>query len=382
MIIQNATVFTGEQMIERTNVRFEDGIIQEIGTDLTPKAGEKQWDAQGKVLAPGFIDIHIHGYAGRDSMEGEEAILEMASGMTRHGVTGFLPTTVSATIEETHFCVMGTKKAMARQHNGSKVLGCHMEAPFLNINKKGAQRGDTLLAPSLEDYKRMTEGCEDVVRVLTLAPELPGAQELMEALKGKVMLSIGHTEADCALASKAVDWGATQVTHIFNAMSPLHHREPGVVGTALSDDRLFVQLIADLIHLHPTAVKVVIAAKGADLVVLITDAMMATQMPDGQYELGGLPVYVKGGAARLVDGDNLAGSTLTMDAAVRNLILTLGIAPQAALTMASTTSAKSIGLDDKLGHIAPGYPADMVLLNDQWQVVSTFVDGREVYSAQ
>lgn len=225
----------------------------------------------------------------------------------------------------------------------------------------------------------MTQGCQDVVRMITVAPEMEGAEAFIRAVKDRMLVSVGHTMATCAQAIQAADWGATQITHLFNAMTPFEHREPGVPGAALSDGRFTVQVIADMIHLHPAAVKMAILAKGPAKVELITDAMEATDMPDGEYELGGLPVYVKNGAARLVHGDNLAGSTLTMDKAVKNVITQLGIDPAWALRMATATPAQAIGQGDRMGKVAQGYLADLVLLDAGWTVERTIIGGKTVY---
>ena len=379
MLIRGASIFDGEMLKEGLDVRIEGERIVRLGHQLQPLSGEEVVEAQGKVLSPGFVDVHIHGFGGRDTMQGKEAVLFMAENMTRHGVTGFVPTTMCATIQETHFAVSGVKAAMEEQTAGARVLGCHMEAPFLNPAKKGAQRLETILKPNMADFEAMTQGCQDVVRMITVAPEMEGAEAFIRAVKDKILVSVGHTMATCAQAIQAADWGATQITHLFNAMTPFEHREPGVPGAALSDGRFTVQVIADMIHLHPAAVKMAILAKGPAKVELLTDAMEATDMPDGEYELGGLPVYVKNGAARLVHGDNLAGSTLTMDKAVKNVITQLGIDPAWALRMATATPAQAIGQGDCMGKVAQGYLADLVLLDAGWTVERTIIGGKTVY---
>ncbi len=380
MLIRGASVFDGTSIKTGLDVRVEGGRIAHVSPKMQPLSGEEVIDAQGKMLSPGFVDVHIHGFGGRDSMEGEDAVRFMAEKLPSHGVTGFLPTTMCATIEETRLCVSGVKQAMDNPTPGARVLGCHMEAPFLNPEKKGAQRLETILKPNMSDFEAMTEGCQDVVRMITVAPEMEGAEEFIRAIRDRILVSVGHTMASCEVCRQAADWGATQITHLFNAMTPFDHRNPGVPGAALSDERYIVQIIADLIHLHPAVVKTAIRAKGPDKVELITDAMMATDMPDGQYDLGGQPVCVMQGAARLVHGGNLAGSTLTMDKAVKNVVEQLGIEPEWALRMAATTPAEAIGKGDCMGRIAPGYLADLVLLDADWRVERTIVGGKTVYA--
>lgn len=378
MLIRNASVFDGERLHAHLDVRVEGALVTKRGWSLQPVSGEPVVEAEGCVLAPGFIDVHIHGYAGHDMMEGEDAVRHMSRGLTRHGVTSFLPTTMSASVEETNRAVRAVSRTMGNAP-GARVLGCHLEAPFLNARKKGAQRADTLLAPSLEAYRALVQGGEQAARLLTLAPELPGARALIEALRGEIVLSAGHTTATYDEMEQAAGWGISQVTHLFNAMNPLHHRDPSVPGAALSDDRLSVQMICDFVHLHPAVVRLAWASKGAGRCLLITDAMMATQMQDGLYDLGGQPVEVKAGQARLTDG-TLAGSTLTMDQAVRNLIHGLGLPAADVLRMAATTPANCLG-EGRLGVVREGCPADLVLLDSEWQVRATYVNGRMAYSS-
>lgn len=378
MIIKNAKVLIGDKFVTGMDVRIQGDRIAEIGATLT---GEDAIDAQGKVLAPGYCDIHTHGYGGHDTMDGEDGALGMSSGLVKHGCTSFLPTTVSAPVAPSAFAVQGVKKAMQRQTAqkpcGAAILGCHMEGPFINDAKRGAQDPNGILVPSIDTYKDIVGDAGKIVRLMTVAPEVAGAEALCRYILPNVRIAVGHTIASAEQTEDAASWGCTQITHMFNGMNALHHREPGVPGAALADERYSVQLIADLIHLHRLAIKLCYNAKGYERCILITDAMSATCMGDGRYKLGALDVIVKNGEARLPEG-NLAGSTLTMDRAVKNVIETVHIPAELALQMASRIPAQSIGETDR-GIIEVGKRADLILLDGDWSVVRTMVDGQTVY---
>ena len=259
---------------------------------------------------------------------------------------------------------------------GADIAGAHMEGPFLGAAYPGAQKAGANLAPTRENYARLTEGAQDVVRLLTLAPENPGARDLIAALAARgVAVSAGHTDAKYEQIREAMESGLTQMTHLYNCMSPLHHRAPGAVGAALTLEGLSSQVIADGIHLHPAAVK--LAVRACCRVLLITDAMEAADMPDGDYDLGGQKVFVRGGAARLAAG-NLAGSTLTLERGVRNAMRFAGISLEQAAVMASANVADALGLADR-GRIRPGLRADLCLLDAAGEVRMTLVAGKIVY---
>ncbi len=376
MLIYNAIACV-EGRLTRASVRTMDGKITEIG-ELTAVPGERAVDAQGQYLLPGFVDVHIHGYAGHDTMQGEAAVRAMAHGLGEQGVAAFLATTMSASIEDTRAALLGVKTVMQSSREGARVVGAHMEAPFMNPKHAGAQLPEHFLAPDMAAYERMTEGASDIVRLITLAPELPGAQAFIRAVTAQgVRVAVGHTDATAEQLHAAADWGATQVTHLFNAQTPLHHRLPGVPGAALTDPRVAVQVIADLIHLHPDTVRLAIAAKHGCAcgsgVLLITDAMEAAGMPDGQYELGGQCVYVKDGAARLAAG-TLAGSTLKMHEALHNAIVKLGTDPEQAIEMVTEAPARSIGIEADYGRIAVGCAARFALMDKDWRFAKALTE--------
>ncbi len=375
MIIANARVLVGGKILPGTDMLIQNGRIQAVGKELK---GAKRLDARGALLAPGFVDLHMHGCAGDDAMDGGDAVRRMAEWLPKTGVTAFTPTTMCDALDNTRGALEGVKRAMENP-SGARVLGCHLEGPFLNATRKGAQPERFVKNPSLDAYARIVDGYEALPRVITVAPEIDGATELIGILKSSVAVSAGHTDATAEQFEAAVDAGITQVTHLFNAMSPFTHRAPGVAGAALSDERVRVQLIADLIHLHPLALKLAWRAKGPALCLLITDAMAATGMPDGDYRLGANRVLVRSGAARLEDG-TLAGSTLTMDRAVRNMVKAVGVPEADALRMASEYPCAAIRETER-GVIREGMIADLVLLDGDYTPLATVVGGEVVYRA-
>ena len=375
MIIANARVLVGGKILPGTDVVIEDGRIAVVGKELK---GAKRLDARGGLLAPGFVDLHMHGCAGDDTMDGGDAVRRMAKWLPKTGATAFLPTTMCDSLENTRGALEGVRQAMENP-SGARILGCHLEGPFLNASRKGAQPERFVKNPSLDAYAHIVEGYEALPRVITIAPEIEGATELIEILKANVAVSAGHTNATAEQFESAVDAGLTQVTHLFNAMSPFTHRAPGVTGAALTDERVRAQLIADLIHLHPISLKLAWRAKGAAGCLLITDAMAATGMPDGDYKLGANRVLVRSGAARLEDG-TLAGSTLSMDRAVRNMVKAVGVPEADALRMASEYPCAAIRETER-GKIKEGMIADLVLLDGDYTPLVTVIGGEVAYKA-
>ena len=367
MLVKNGLAFVDGAFV-RADVRLEGGRIAEVG-ELEPRDGETIRDAAGLYVLPGFVDIHIHAFGGADCMRGEADVRRMSDGLLETGVAAFVPTTMSAYAEETHQALRGIQAVMDRpQERGAAVLGAHMEAPFLALRYKGAQLGECLVPPSVQAYDDIVRGLT-CVRMMTLAPELPGALEVIAELKRRgVVTCAAHTEARAEHVHAAADAGLSQITHLFNAQTPLHHREPGVPGAGLADDRIIVQMIADGIHLHPDVLRLSAKCKGAQGVALISDSMEAAGLPDGQYDLGGQAVFVKDGAARLASGV-LAGSTLLMHQAVRNMIRLAGIAPEQVVPMATSTPADSIGAKG-FGRIEPGAAGVLVLMDADWQLAS------------
>jgi len=369
MLIRNAIAYVNGTFCENTSVRTRNNIIAEIGPALTPHSGEEIVDLNGDYLLPGFVDVHIHAFLGKDTMSGEEAVRHMSRELKKCGVAAFLPTTMSASLEDTKFALRGIDAVMKNpEPNGAVVLGAHMEAPFLNAHRCGAQVAAYFIPPTMEAWMEMTGEFASTVRIITLAPELDGAQNWIREITGRgVVVSIGHSDATCEQTHLAADYGATHVTHLFNAQTPLHHRDPGVPGATLVDSRLYAEIIADGIHLHPDVLRLTLLAKGREKTVLVSDAMEAAGMPEGTYQLGGQTVYVKDGAARLTSG-TLAGSTLTMAKALANMIR-FGVNPSDAIYMATASPAESVK-ELLAGRILPGAPATLTRWDKAWNMIS------------
>ena len=327
-------------------------------------------------LVPGYIDPHVHGGGGAQCNTSDaEEIAEVARFHARRGTTGLVATTVAAPMEELQSALDAVARCAA-----PTLLGAHLEGPFLSRERPGAMDPELFLDPDVEQLGRLLEAGAGRVRVMTLAPELPGSLELVELLaRDRIVVSIGHTEAADADVRAAVHAGASAATHVFNAMAPFHHREPGAVGAILDLPDVSCELICDGIHVDPVAMRLLYQAKAASRVRLVTDAMSAAGMPDGEYRLGGRPVTVVGGRAVLAGGGSIAGSTLTMEAAVRNAVRFMGVSVEEAVLMASTNSARLLGLEGRKGQISAGSDADLVVLDELLAVQATMVAGRWMF---
>jgi len=368
---------------ENVAVTVQKGRIVELApwNDATrPAPGDIA--AREGLLLPGFVDIHIHGGAGRYIMEGTaEAQQAIAAHLARHGVTGFLATTVTAPWEEQARALAVAAETMQSAENGAEgaaVLGCHLEGPYINPKKKGAQPEQFILPPDVDDLQRQVGGNLHAVKVMTLAPEMPGALEMIRFLTANgIIASLGHTNATYAEMCAGIDAGARHVTHCYNAMRAMESREPGAVGAAFSHPQLKAELIWDNHHVHPAACRALVNAKGPDGIILISDGIPGTGMGDGyEFSLGDLMVSVRDGTARLPDG-TLAGSLLTLEVAFQNAAYYS--LPQRA-AMSSYNAALALGLGHRKGLLSPGYDADLVLLNRDGTVRQTFVAGRCVYA--
>ena len=376
MLIRNALAFFDNSFRPFTDIRLRQNIITEIGTDLQPIGDEEIFDANAQYVLPGFVDVHIHGCHGYDTMKGISDVQAMASALIHEGVAAFLPTTMTASVDQTRYALTGIRDAMSRQKNDvSVILGAHMEGPFLSPDKCGAQDPALLCAPSAVNYHAYTRGLEDTVRLLTLAPELSGAEELVSLLFEKgIFVSAGHTKATAEQTHHFAALGLTHATHLFNAQPSLYHRQPGVVGAALTDSRIYCEMICDGIHLHPDTVRLICAAKGPRGALAITDSMEAAGMPAGQYSLGGQQVIVQDGQARLKDG-TLAGSVLQMKTAFKNL-LSWGIPPENAVQMCTSTPADSIGVSD-FGRIRVGNRGCLTVWDSEWNMADVIIPTME-----
>ncbi len=365
LLIINGCVFTGETLDPSLRVRLEGGAVAETGPDLRPLDGEEVLDLGGDTLLPGLVESHIHGLMGHDAMRGEADVRAMSRDLRDLGVAAFCPTTMSASDADTAAALRGIRAVMDRpEPRGARVLGAHAEAPTLSPAHPGAQDPAFFRDPDWEHFLRLTGGQPDTVRIVTLAPERPGSGAFIRrAAEAGILVAAGHTDADSETLHWAAGLGLSRLTHTFNAAPPLHHRAPGAVGAALTDDRVACELIPDGIHLHPDAVRLIVRCKGP-LAVAITDAMEAAGLPDGRYSLGGQGVTVREGAARLEDG-TLAGSVLTLPRALENLIR-FGVEPLQACAMVTLNPARALG-EPLLGRILPGSPAPLTRWTPDWR---------------
>ena len=365
MLLINANAFMDGEFHPHTRLRLENETVTAISPDLSSLPGEQVCDVEDQYVLPGFVDVHIHGCAGHDTMNGMDDLTEMSRYLSSCGVSVWLPTTMTAAVPATRFALQGISEAMHAHVPGAAfIAGAHMEGPFLNPERCGAQDPELLAIPSEEAFTEYSGEYADIVRLVTLAPELPGADSLIRHLRCRgITVSAGHSSASAEMLHQAADAGLSHATHLFNAQPALHHRNPGLVGAALTDGRVICEMICDGIHLHPDTVRLICAAKGPTGAIAVTDAMEAAGMPDGNYSLGGQTVSVCNGSARLADG-TLAGSVLRMKDAFRNL-LSWGISPELAVPMCTSSPADSVGLKD-FGRIRAGSRGCLTCWNSTW----------------
>lgn len=372
--IKNSWILT-EEGLKKTSLVYEDKFI-EIGGDAE---GEEL--PEGYVVVPGFIDQHIHGAAGSDAMDGTiEDLTKIANAVASEGTTAFLATTMTQSPENIKKALNAVKEYKeAKYENGAEILGVHLEGPFISKDFIGAQPLEYVASPDVEVFKLYQEASGDTIRLVSMAPEEHGAAELIEYLVSQnIVASIGHTNAKYADVEKAVNAGATNLTHTYNAMKPVHHREIGTVGSAFLFDELACECICDGIHVSGPAIKLLHKNKPVDKMILITDAMRAKHMPDGVSELGGQVVIVKNGEARLENG-TLAGSVLKMNNAIKNVMKFLGLSLEETVRLATINPAKNLKVDSYLGSIKVGKRADFVVLDQDLNVVKTVREGKVIY---
>lgn len=382
-------LYTPQEEIQDPLLFIEDGLISAVSSRAQQEVPKHAMvvdltkDFTDAILAPGFVDIHMHGGAGLDVMRASPAELpHLNKFLTTHGVTGYFPTTVAAPLDQTCRALEKLADAIAAasvSSNGNaaqaRPLGIHLEGPFLSHKRRGVHPPEYLVEPTLEIFERLWQAAHGQVRIMTIAPELPGALEVIaEAARRDVCVSIGHSDAELDAARAGVRAGARHATHTFNAMRPLDHRDPGILAEVLIDRQVTADIIADGIHVAPEVVHLFLQAKGVERAVLITDATAAAGMPDGTYQLGPIQVEVKDGRCTM-DG-KLAGSVLTMDRAVRNVTRFAGWSLQHAVRAATLNPARAVGLGQSYGVLAPGAEANLVVLSPSGEVRKTFVRGR------
>ena len=383
------TVLTAERLWDGVGLHdqpmvvIEDGRIASVSSRAATDVpvGARVLDFPCATLGPAFFDVHIHGAKGHDVMEATaEAFDAMGSFLAQHGTGSFLATTVTAPLDATLRSLSGLAKLLERPAvaGQAQAIGIHLEGPFLSHARRGVQPPEHLLAPDIPTFDRLFEAAEGHVRLMTLAPELPGAVELTAHTTARgVKVSLGHSDATAAETRAAIKAGAVSATHTFNAMRPLDHREPGILGTVLTCDALYAEMICDGIHTAAEMVKLWWRAKGPERAILVTDAMSATGMPDGEYQLGGFAVQVANG--RAMARGVLAGSVLTLDCALANFMAFSGASLEQALRLLTVNPAAMTGLGDQAGFVAVGMPASLVAVDGAGKLVGSVVNGKAAF---
>lgn len=377
MLLKNCNIVFLDK-IEKGSILIEDGIIKEINPSEINL--QNAIDCKGLYVSPGFVDVHIHGAGGHDTMDGTfEAINEISKTICKYGTTSFTPTTMTMSADDILKSMISIKKAKIEGTDGAIVLGAHLEGPFISPSAIGAQNPNYLIAPSYENFELMTGDAIDAVVSITMAPEVEGAKELASILSSKgIRCSMGHTKATYEQAIDGIKHGFCHSTHLFNAMTGFTHREPGVVGATFDSD-ITTETISDGIHISYPSLRVAYKQKGTDKTLLVTDAMCACGMPDGTYALGGQPVIVKNGAARLENGA-LAGSILTLNRAVKNIYDNTNYPLYEIVKMASYNGAKYCRVDDRKGQIKENLDADLTIFDENIDVKMTIIGGKIVYN--
>jgi N-acetylglucosamine-6-phosphate deacetylase len=374
--VKNINIILADKIIEDGMLIFDDN-IREIRKFYSEKnySNIEVINGDGGYLSPGFIDIHIHGSGGMDTMDAAQSSLDnISKSVIKSGVTSYLPTTMTMDIEIIFKVLDNIKEYLKIGSSGAQVLGVNVEGPFINKDKKGAQPEESIINPDLNLFDKYL----DIIKIMTVAVEKSGALELIEKLNNKgIITSLGHSTANYEEVMKAKQHGLKLITHLYNAMTGLHHRRPGIVGAALNSN-LNCELIADGIHIHPAVLELTTKTKSSDEIILVTDSIEAAGLKDGEYNLGGQKVIVKKGSARLEDG-TLAGSVLTIDQALRNMLDFTELELPDVIKMISYNPAKLLNMEHKIGQIKKGIQADLVILNKELKVKEVFIKGESKY---
>ena len=370
MQIKNVKVFTEEKQFQQGEIAIADGVFAK-------EADGEVIDGEGCYAIPGMVDVHFHGCVGYDFCDGtEEAIAEIAKYEAAQGVTAIVPATM--TLPEDTLMEISKIAGNYKATEGADLAGINMEGPFISPGKKGAQASTHIVKPDIAMFRRLQEAANGLYRLVDIAPEVDGAMEFIEELKEEVNISFAHTLADYDIAKKGYDLGANHATHLYNAMPPFSHRAPGVIGAAHDSAHCMVELITDGVHIHPSVVRTTFDMFGDDRVVLISDSMRATGMPDGEYTLGGQAVQVRGNRATLVEGGALAGSVTNLADCMRVAVKEMQIPLESAVAAATMNPAKSVGLYDKYGSITEGKAGNVVLLREDLSLKAVIQNGRVI----
>lgn len=376
MFFKNARIFTSD--FQFVNGGFEVTGDGRFGQILPEKLPLDAVDLQGATVIPGLVDVHIHGAMGADFSDGDRAGLEaMAQHLCAEGITSFAPASMTLpyeTLEKAYVCAAEFKR---EQPDGcARLMGIHMEGPYFSEKKKGAQNGAYLKNPDFKGFKALYDSCGGLIAIADVAPELPGAAEFVRQAKALCTVSVAHTDSDYDHAKAAYDAGATHLTHLFNAMPGIHHRNPGVIPAAAENEAVRAELICDGLHVHPASVRLAFSIFGCERMVLISDALRCCGMPDGQYELGGQTVYLSGGIAKLADG-TIAGAATNLFNGMKNAIR-FGIPEEDAVRAATWNPACAIGAQDEVGSIEKGKYADFIICSPDYSQKRVFLAGREI----
>lgn len=376
MFYRNARVFAADQRFHHGAFAVENGVFTQV---LPREVPADAVDLQGATVIPGLIDVHTHGNSQADFSDGDPAgLAAMAAFLAKKGITSFLPTSMTLPYAQLEAAFHTARGMMDAPLPGqARVLGVHMEGPYFSPEKKGAQNAAWLRLPNAEGFAALDDACGNVVRIVDVAPELPGAQEFIRAAKARCTVSVAHTAANYAAAAAGFDAGATHVTHLYNAMPPLHHRDPGVIGAAVERPHVRAELICDGLHVHESAVRLAFAAFGPERMVLISDSGRCCGMAEGSsFTLGGQTAFLRGGAGRLPDG-TIACSATDLFSCMRKAV-SFGISQEAAIRAASYNPARAIGMERSVGSIAPGLAADFVICDDDLNPLRVFLGEEEV----
>jgi N-acetylglucosamine-6-phosphate deacetylase len=368
------TIFTPKEELNNVLIEFDRDYI----VDMRPfngKIPENFLDAMHMIVIPGFIDIHIHGIEGVDvTRDGYDGIKKMSKILPKYGVTSFMPTAICSSKDTLRNFILASRKLWSEKIEGAEVIGAHLEGPFINPKRKGAQPIEHIRKPDTNELQDYINAKGEMPLRLTIAPEIEGAIELInEAIKNNIIISMGHSDATFNEAEKGFKAGSHLITHLFNAMREFHHREPGLSGFALNNDNVYTEIIADFIHLHPEVLKLITRIKPLNKIILVTDAIEAAGLTDGTYQLGPYTITVKNRKATLPDG-TIAGSTLTLDNAVRN-ITKLGLLLRFSIMMATSTPAEVLKLEN-IGKIKIGMKANLVILDHELNIKYTIIHGK------
>ena len=373
MLLIHANYLDEDFRLVQGDIEIEDGKILRVGKDLPRKEEDLAVDCAGSyTVVPGFVDVHIHGCAGADTCDAtREALEAMAAFLLAHGVTSFCPTTMTTSRETIQAALLAAKDMMDHpMEGGARVVGVNREGPFIAKERKGAQKEEDILPPDFPLFQRFYEESGGIVRLVDVAPEQPGGLDFVEKASQLCTVSIAHTTADYDQAKAAYDKGVTHATHLFNAMSGLHHRKPGVVGAVFDDSRVRGELICDGFHIHPAVLRAAFRLLG-DRALIVSDSMRANGMPEGEaFDLGGQMVTVHQGKALLPDG-TIAGSVTNLHQEIKNLV-SFGVPFEQAVKAATLLPARAIGLDGEIGSIAPGKRADLVVLDENLDIAAVY----------